>query len=381
MFPSVLEPSVPESSVLAGVEAAIDKWIASEQPADVAELERVHRKFEFARLRALGEFERAEEWRAEGFANAASALRVKCGMNQGVAHRALKVARRLRDLPLVAEAFAAGDVSRAHVEVIADAWTADRAAALAEVEAPLVDAAKVTTPKKLGEIVRRLSGAIDGDDGAGLAREHFARRQLHVSSLLDGMFALDGFGPPDDAQFLRNALKIAEGPHRAGDPRTPTQRRYDALMDLCRAGVAHFDQGPSRERPSADVAVAVDLADLETRGGQDLATELRAHRSPLPTATLRRLTCDCRISRVITDGRSEILDVGRATRTIPTALWRALVMRDGGCTTPGCDRPPEWCEVHHIQHWADGGETTLDNTELKCRYHHRHEHEGGHDPP
>ena len=187
--------------------------------------------------------------------------------------------------------------------------------------------------------------------------------------------------PDDDGETFLNALKVAEGPYQAGDPRTPAQRRADALMELVRVGVADFAQGPGRERPNADVVTVIDVADIEARGGADLAAEVRAHRSPLPIATLRRISCDCRISRVITDGRSEVIDVGRATRTIPTALWRALVVRDGGCTTPGCDRPPGWCEVHHKKHWADGGETTLANTELKCRRCHRHEHEGGHDPP
>jgi hypothetical protein len=104
----------------------------------------------------------------------------------------------------------------------------------------------------------------------------------------------------------------------------------------------------------------------------------------LSVATLRRIACDARISRVITDGRSQPLDVGRTTRTVTAALWRALVARDGGCTHPGCDRPPGWCEAHHIKHWADGGTTTLDNLKLVCSRHHREEHldeARGPDPP
>ena len=106
----------------------------------------------------------------------------------------------------------------------------------------------------------------------------------------------------------------------------------------------------------------------------------------MSVATLRRIACDARIARVITDGRSQPLDVGRAIRTVTAAQWRALVARDGGCTHPGCDRPPGWCEAHHIEHWADGGTTTLDNLKLYCDRHHRdaHAHDdqpAGPDPP
>ena len=93
------------------------------------------------------------------------------------------------------------------------------------------------------------------------------------------------------------------------------------------------------------------------------------------------MTCDACISRVITGGRSEVLDVGRSTRTIPIAMWRALVARDRGCSHPLCDRPAAWCDGHHVVHWADGGETKLENLRLLCRRHHRMVHEGGHDPP
>jgi len=88
------------------------------------------------------------------------------------------------------------------------------------------------------------------------------------------------------------------------------------------------------------------------------------------------LACDAGVSRIITNGKSEPLDVGRRTRVVPPALRRAVIARGGHCVEPGCDCPPEWCDVHHIVHWIDGGETTLDNLELKCLQHHRDEHEG-----
>jgi hypothetical protein len=70
-----------------------------------------------------------------------------------------------------------------------------------------------------------------------------------------------------------------------------------------------------------------------------------------------------------------VLDVGRKTRTIPPALRRALDARDRGCRFPACGL--RFTDAHHIVHWADGGETTLGNTLLLCRSHHRRVHEGG----
>jgi hypothetical protein len=90
----------------------------------------------------------------------------------------------------------------------------------------------------------------------------------------------------------------------------------------------------------------------------------------------RRLACDCGVSRIITDGKSQPLDVGRRTRTPTAALRRAVIARDRHCVVPGCDRPPGWCEIHHRRHWIDGGHTRVDNLELRCHFHHRDEHEG-----
>jgi HNH endonuclease len=85
---------------------------------------------------------------------------------------------------------------------------------------------------------------------------------------------------------------------------------------------------------------------------------------------------DCNAHRVITDAQSMPLDIGRAARTVPIAIWRALVARDRHCTAPGCDQPPGWCEAHHITHWQDGGPTALHNLKLLCWRHHRDHHEG-----
>ncbi|HUH13256.1 MAG TPA: DUF222 domain-containing protein [Longimicrobiales bacterium] len=91
--------------------------------------------------------------------------------------------------------------------------------------------------------------------------------------------------------------------------------------------------------------------------------------------TARRLTCDCGVVRVTRTRAGSVLDVGRKTRSIPAALRRALEVRDRGCRFPGCGLP--FTEGHHVEHWGDGGPTSLANCVLLCRYHHRLVHEGG----
>ena len=95
----------------------------------------------------------------------------------------------------------------------------------------------------------------------------------------------------------------------------------------------------------------------------------------IPAETSRRLACDA--ARVVMqhDGEGNVLDVGRRTRIVPAALRRALEQRDRTCRFPGCSS--KWCDSHHVQHWANGGETKLGNLSLLCKFHHRALHEGG----
>jgi hypothetical protein len=89
------------------------------------------------------------------------------------------------------------------------------------------------------------------------------------------------------------------------------------------------------------------------------------------------LACDSTVTRILLGPDSEVLDVGRSQRIAPSSTRRALEKRDGGCVWPGCVRPASWTAAHHLQHWADGGPTTLSNLVLVCHTHHRMVHEDG----
>jgi hypothetical protein len=92
--------------------------------------------------------------------------------------------------------------------------------------------------------------------------------------------------------------------------------------------------------------------------------------------TARRLACDASVVAYVEDSDGATLSIGRRSRSVPPWMHRALRRRDGGCRFPGCTNTKH-VDAHHVRHWADGGETALDNLILLCRHHHRLVHEHG----
>jgi 5-methylcytosine-specific restriction protein A len=113
--------------------------------------------------------------------------------------------------------------------------------------------------------------------------------------------------------------------------------------------------------------VTVRLEDLERRAsGASLEFG-----GALTSSTLRQLACDAAVVPMVLSNTGVPLDVGRLTRTVSGGLRRAVIVRDGGCAFPGCDRQPSRCEVHHVLEWQHGGPTELGNLVMLCTEHHR----------
>jgi hypothetical protein len=153
-----------------------------------------------------------------------------------------------------------------------------------------------------------------------------------------------------------------EGP----DQRTPAQRHGDALVEVLRLA-ADTGQLPSEAGDKPHLLVTIPLQALRV----GLGTALLDGAGLVDAASARRIACDCKLAPVVLGANSEPLDIGRGSYTVSTAQRRALIVRDGGCAFPGCDRPHRWCAGHHIAHWADGGPTDLNNLVLLCGRHHR----------
>jgi len=167
------------------------------------------------------------------------------------------------------------------------------------------------------------------------AQQHEAR-ELYLDRTFDGMLSVNGRLDREAGDVLLTAI----GARRTPPPERHRQPRITRATCRCPRRAAR----PHRPR----------------------------HRRDRPPPRVRRQHQPHHHRRP-----SQVLDVGRRTRTISPALRRALVVRDAGCVHPGCDRPPSWCEGHHLRHWVDGGTTDLANLILLCRRHHRAQHEGG----
>ncbi|MBA2473327.1 MAG: DUF222 domain-containing protein, partial [Pseudonocardiales bacterium] len=168
----------------------------------------------------------------------------------------------------------------------------------------------------------------------------------------------------------------ARRPTTDGEPETSTapQRQADALIELCDRARA-TDEFPTTAGEPPHVTVTIDWDALRT----GLGAAVLDYGQLISTGDARRLACDCKLIPVVMGSDSEPLDVGRALRTVPLGIRRALVARDGGCSFPGCDQPPGLCAAHHARHWIDHGETKVGNCCLLCPAHHQQVHRQGWD--
>ena len=220
--------------------------------------------------------------------------------------------------------------------------------------------------------------------------EQHQRRGLYLSATLDGTVIVDGRLDPDAGASVITVLDRLSPPDPADSPEGPRslpQRRADALVDLCHqslTGTNHTtgDCDVDGETPPAapvTMNVVVDIATL-TGSGNDRPADARCdveRVGPVGRSTLQRLGCGAGFSRVIMDGPTLVLDLGRSRRLASGSQRRALLIRDRGCVFDGCGRPGRWCDVHHLDWWLRGGLTDLGRMVLLCRRHHVLCHETG----
>lgn len=155
------------------------------------------------------------------------------------------------------------------------------------------------------------------------------------------------------------------------DERSPGKRRLDALMELLGAG-ARAAVGDGVQAGAATVLLTMSLEELLAGRGATSATG-----DVVDAGAARRFACTADLIPVVLGGPSQPLDVGRRERLATKTIRAAAILRDRGCTFPGCDRPPGFCETHHIQPWWTGGETSLINSALLCSRHHQIVHRQG----
>jgi hypothetical protein len=329
-------------------------------------------------LTIIREFDARGGWNT-GFRSCAERLTWRVGLDVGAARERVRVARALATLPLLSDALARGQLSYSKVRALTRVATP-------ETEARLLAVGRAGTAAHVERIVRGWRRMDRQAEAREAARRH-ANRALHVHQGEDGMVVLRGRLEPEVGALLMQALAAARealyqrararaaaagATDRSQEPPPPAQQRADALALLAETAL-HQGLEPGAPGERYQVVVHVDapaLADPEQPGQS--ALEDGTHVS---AGTSRRLACDA--SRVVMrhDEEGRVVEVGARTRTIPPALRRALQHRDHGCRFSGCG--VRFGQGHHLQHWAQGGPTTLSNLALLCRRHHRAVHEEG----
>lgn len=299
----------------------------------------------------------------EGHSSTTAFLKHRCRMSAGRSARALSLGQRIQVVPQIEKAFEVGELSLDQVRTVTD---------LPE----HLDQELIRDESTLGAALAELSVADsrrivtywrNGVDCAGSelsATEQWDRRYLFASRTLGGMVKIDGLLDAEAGEAFLAGLGAITPVPGMGDTRSAAQRRADGLIDLVRAFL-DSGQAPGREKPHVLV-----LADVESLCGHGGGTHESSSGIVMTPQQIRQIACDCAISRVVFGPDSQPVDIGRASRVVPPAMARAVIARDRHCTYRGCDRPARWCDIHHIEHWADGGITALCNLRLLCRYHH-----------
>jgi len=298
-------------------------------------------------------------------------LRSRCRWTALMATRLTHQARSLSRMPATRGLARSGQIPPDSLQVLTSAERRldDR---YTSHEGILADAATYLTVRELRQAVDHFEQTVARDEVIAAAHEHQRSSYVHMSHTLEGMWRIDGWLDPERGAIVNEALNAHIHPTLldTSDRRTMSQRRAEALFDVCRFTLDHDDdlRTAGGERPH--ISVTVDYKMLTERTGSlPLIGD-----TPVDPETILKMACDSGIVRIITDGDSMPLDVGRRTRSIPPAIRRAVEYRDKHCTWAGCERPASWCDVHHIRHWADGGPTCADNLTLLCRYHHTQTH-------
>ncbi|MBK8077298.1 MAG: DUF222 domain-containing protein [Kineosporiaceae bacterium] len=215
--------------------------------------------------------------------------------------------------------------------------------------------------------------------------------------------------------------KQVQGELPLRDPRTAAQRRADALTHLARLALhrgtdpdadPNPEEGPpadgeddrngsatagritsktvppTRRGPTPPPATGVHISLIATLDqltaclrsaptpGAGLGSDLGPGGGPLPRHVLAQMLCQSLISPSLLDGNGAVLAQGRAQRLATPTQRRAVFARDRGCIIPGCTAPPDWCDVHHVVPWADGGLTDVDKMVLACDRDHTGIHAG-----
>ena len=279
---------------------------------------------------------------------------------------------------------AVDDVAAA--EHIAEVWSLAAEQLAAE--------ASERTVEELARAARTIRDQLDPEGAARRFDERFERRSFRLWTDADGVrhgaIVFDDLG----GTWLQTILDSALRPRRGGprfvdptekaraedlvaDPRTNDQLAYDLFLDVMRAG-ALADPATVFGTKQAGVRVLVtEAARAAEAKGRAAVGLTEDDQTAVPAWLIAQHVCEVGTVECTIDKDGNPLYLGREQRLFSAKQRLTLAIRDGGCRWRGCDRPPSYCEAHHLDPYSEGGCTDIDRGILLCRYHHMALHHGG----
>ena len=310
----------------------------------------------------IREFDERAGWLQWSLGNCAEWLAWRCDLSMTTAREKVRVAHALKTLPRIASAFSSGELSYAKVRALTR--VADR-----DNEQSLLEFALRTTAALVAERCRELRcGTAESLDSAART---YASRSLRIRrDPHRGIMTITVELPMDAGEVVEKALEMAHDDDSSDIPdfaeTSWSAKQADALVTMASAFLSG-DSGENRSAVTHLVTVHVDHSALAGNEG----------RAGLPIESVKRLCCDSQAVVITEDTHGEPLGIGRKSRIVPPAIARAVRARDHDrCTFPGCNNQ-RFLQCHHVEHWSNGGETSLENLMLLCTLHHTLVHEGG----
>ena len=357
----------------------LDELAGDDLTDAVMRLQQLRGALDVAEARILARWDSLGEWRPSGAKTASAWLAWQQRIPVGVARQRLRHARAMRDLPLVEEAWATGEIDRSHIATMLGVRTTRTEKAFERDHEFLLESARSVGFVTFKAHCDRWERIVDADGAERKADDDLNAREMHLSRSFGGMWFGKITLDPISGEIVHTTLQLIErelfdtdwaaAKARLGrEPtildldRTPAQRRADALVEMAtRARTAPADG--RRPAPLFNVLVG-----YETFAGPLL--ELFNRTVLTPGTTVRWLE-EADIERVVFDSPSRVIDVGATRRFFTGALHRAIEVRDRTCFHPSCDEPPLFPQIDHIHESSNGGPTTQSNGRLACGFHNR----------
>lgn len=413
--PGVQTQPAIASSHLHALNLVLDEFTAATQSPGgtagdgdfVVHLSTVIRRLEYVRAQAAARLHTSGAYADDGSRTAHAWIASRSTQGRGAARAMVRAGVWQRQHPLMAQAWAAGEIEAGHLRELT--CIHERfprlGPLLTEAESEITQLAQQLTPRTFASHLWVLCHRLDAQ--ACDEDEHDRRGQdyLHVSTTLHGMVKIDGLLPAELGQQFRAALESARrtiteeptpqpDPSVAADPGVPaipdtgdrrkkSQKNLEALHRILNAAAAAETDGAlptiNGSRPVVNVSIPLEALLSESSGKvvgilQRFGMPAAVTSSITSAATVERLTCDGHIQPYIVDTHGRLIASLPNIRSVSRNLRKAVHIRDQHCRFPGCDSRID--EAHHIIFARHQGPTSMNNLIGLCWHHHQHIHHG-----